>query len=43
VAGRFGNVWFHKAHGDDLPPAWLIAEAIALAFENAEDNFETGL
>ena len=33
---RFGSVWVHKAPGEELAPAWIIAEAIASAFREEE-------
>jgi hypothetical protein len=30
--GVFGDVWVHKGDGEELAPAWVIADAIASAF-----------
>jgi len=37
VDGVFGSVWIHKAPGEELAPAWIIAEAIADAISGRED------
>ena len=39
-AGEFGDVWVHKAHGEELAPAWIIAAAIADAFKHEPDQSE---
>lgn len=33
VEGKFGSVTVHHGNGEELAPAWIIAEAIADAFK----------
>lgn len=35
VDGKFGNVLVHHGNGEELAPAWIIAEAIASAFKDS--------
>lgn len=34
-------VWVHKGPGDELPPAWILAEAIADTFTDENDDAMT--
>lgn len=36
VKGMFGDVWVHKGFGEELPPPFIIAWAIADAFIEEE-------
>lgn len=37
VDGKFGSVLVHKAPGEELAPAWVIASAVASAFSGRDE------